>query len=98
MRTSIGVLEEGDREGHEHEAADDEVGGNAVHAGQDGHQGPPEVELVLQLHLLALSQHQQVQPVICNHTALYISACILQFSGQSHHLRCTSKHGQQAHS
>ena len=64
------MLQEGDGERHKDEASHNEVGGHAVHSCQNRHQRPPEVELVLDTHLLSVPQHQRIEPVTCSRSLL----------------------------
>ena len=59
------MLKERDGERDEDKAAHNEVGGHTVHASQHRHKRSPQVELVLDTHLLAVPQHQRIQPVSC---------------------------------
>ena len=60
------MLKEGDGERYKDKASYNEVGGHAVHSCQNRHQRPPEVELVLDTHLLAIPQDQSIEPVTCS--------------------------------
>jgi len=64
-RTAGRMLQEGDGQRHEDEAADDEVGGHAVHAVQHRHQRPALVQPVAQRHLLPAPVHLDLQHVAC---------------------------------
>ena len=65
------MLEEGDGEWDKDKAPNNEVGRDAIHAGEYGHKRLPQVELIFDGPLLPIAQDQSIKPVPCSTGSLH---------------------------
>ena len=81
------MLEEGNGERDKDEAPNNEVGRDAIHAGEDRHKRLSQVELVFDGHLLPIAQDQGIKPVACSTGSLHHHCCSLKTAQRSHQAR-----------
>ena len=65
------MLEEGDGERDKDKAPNNEVGRDAIHAGEYGHKRLSQVELIFDGSLLPIAQDQCIKPVPCSTCSLH---------------------------